>query len=267
MRKLTETEILNLLLEVGKHGKLNFQLLDITRLQLGYLRLLLLKELKDVKIRTDINGEVNEETRITDFNRRFIERFNRAIINVGSPVGIWASHAFSQEATQATLSSFHKAGSFQSSAGGFPRIEAILNASRTVSSNSSGILIPRKRSTFVEIMFHRGDYVSTNMMSMLVRQDITARPQKLPEWAKTFLEVYNIELPETQQVVRLDFSSLAMMEARTTSSDIRAVFTSQGSKMYTAIFSPPLLHCSSPVLHLSEPERSDCLLGQRDETY
>lgn len=161
---------------------------------------------------------------IPDLIEIMIERFKRASIASGTPVGMAAAETIGATLTQMTLNTFHTSGGQKSTAVGINAMRDIINARKDPSQPITTIYFTNKSLTFTEVLNSRR-FIVGSMVSDFVSDYEIKSPSDLERfwWHDLSMQMLGKALPNVKSVMRLKLNVGEMYKHKVTISDLADV--------------------------------------------
>lgn len=107
----------------------------------------------------------------------------------GTPVGMTAAEAIGSVLTQATLNTFHKAGTLSSAASGIDIVKSIIYARKNIKHRSCTVYPTDKLSSFEDVLNMRKDIVGSVIKDFVESQEIKSIEDIEFQWWHTLFEI------------------------------------------------------------------------------
>lgn len=126
---------------------------------------------------------------IQDLKDAIVFQHCKSLAVPGTPVGMTAAEAIGSVLTQATLNTFHKAGTLSSAASGIEVVKSIIYARKNIKHKSCTIYPTNKLASFREVLSMRKTIVGSMIKDFVESEDIKSIEDIEIQWWHTFFEI------------------------------------------------------------------------------
>lgn len=161
---------------------------------------------------------------IDNYKRSMIASFQKSRIHPGDMVGLAAGDAVGQLVTQTTLNTFHTAGSSKNISSGLGALRELVNVSEKRKYESCTIHFEDKYLSYDEVIEKGNNLVEINLSSLVDDYEIGVVEdfdnEKQNQFRKICATIRNIEIPETDTILRVYLNTNEMFKYKVSLEDV-----------------------------------------------